>query len=154
MVLVIVLYIYIYVVYLTCGFSNQNCYCYFLWLVYVLHIWCWIFSLSVLCTSIGSLCISSDKWHFLPHLPVSEQGLNMLHTVFCVCSAILIFVSCTSFVIFLTSLLLYIKVAHFVFCQDLVFVFCFCGRGVVVLIIFSVLLMVFNYVSFASLVIG
>jgi hypothetical protein len=54
----------------------------------------------------------------------------MFCTPFCVWKAIFICVYWKSFVIFLTSLPLYVKVDHFItWCCESVYVFCFCGPG-------------------------
>jgi hypothetical protein len=65
----------------------------------------------VLCILVDSLDISFGKCHFIC---ICEWGFTMFCSVFHVQNVIFICVSLMSFVIFLFSLPLYVKVAHFV----------------------------------------
>jgi hypothetical protein len=70
----------------------------------------------------GSLSISFDICHFCYFI--------MFCIVFRVLNAVLICESLNSFVIFLVSFPLYVKLSHFVFrCCGSMSVFCFCGAG-------------------------
>jgi hypothetical protein len=99
----------------------------------------------------------------LLHLSICGRGLNISCIVFRVQNATFIFVSRKRFVSILTSLPLYVNVAHFVlwFCElSCVFCFSFFRRGNLLIAFMSyslfrnMFLMVFISVSFASFVIG